>query len=152
MFFLHLSLHMCFWKDKGRHAYIVCIYSHPKHLFWGTVWTFPGFLWSSRGFSRNYSLPIKIQLLSLMYLRAAQPFSSNVKCSTDSYTVIASVMRERALFHLEAFGLWLHSQLIILLPLWYITAGRSLQIAGISSTYLAPSNGIHTCGAFSFLL
>lgn len=29
-----------------------------------------------------------------MYLRAAQPFSSNVKCNTDSYIVIASVMRE----------------------------------------------------------
>lgn len=63
------------------------IYSYSRQLFSGSAWTF---LWSSRGF-RMWT-HIKIQVLSLLCLRAVQPFSSSVKHNTDRY--IASAVKE----------------------------------------------------------
>lgn len=77
--------------------------------------------------------PEKLSSITV-HFRVAQPFSSNVKGCTDSYIVIASVESERALFHLEAFGLWLHSHALNHpFAWWWATASsRSLQIAGSS--------------------
>lgn len=99
---------------------------------------------------RNYSSHIKIQVLSLLCLRAVEPFSNNFKHNTDRY--FASAMRELYfIWQLLADG-YTHWHWIILSPLWDVTAGRGLQIEGGSSKvcmYLASPNGLKYLWGFS---
>lgn len=105
-------------------------------------------------FRRSYSSHIKIQVLSLLCLRAVQPFSSNVKHNTGRY--VTSAMKDS---FISSASFWLMATLTDTDPSFHLC--EMLQQAEVLRQKVSQAKfaciwhhpmALNVCEAFSFHL